>query len=759
MNPLLTQFLTESRGLLEESSSALLELERKPDDSAQLDALFRAVHTIKGASGLFEIAPLTSAVHAGEDLLDAARAHEIAFSSDLADMLFQLLDQVSEWLDQLERTEQLDASAASIAATLANKLRDSMDGPRVDAGGNTEPTSQIAFADWPSEITADKRSAWQAAGPCHLITYMPDPHAFYSGDDPLLTMTGAPGLRWLTSAVTDPEAPLDTLDAFQCRLTFRAICSAEMATLADHFLYVEDQVELMPLTADSSDTAPADTGLVIDLIRSQRRLIAARGEDRTYLARLGSARALLQGLAARVNPPMQSEIKALQLAEDGAAKGLDALAARLESSLLPPVQPEASAPAPATAPESADLSPMQVAEPDPRKPIAIRVDAERIDALMNLVGELIVAKNAMPFLARRAEEQYGCKAMSREIKAQYDIVNRISDDLQGAIMQVRMVPVSTVFNRFNRLVRDLARKLDKKVRLVIEGEETEADKSVVEQLSDPMVHLIRNALDHGLETTQARREAGKPDEGTLRLLAYQRDDSVIIEVSDDGCGIDIDRVKAKALEKGVVSPEALDAMTDDAALQLILTPGLSTKEQISDLSGRGVGMDVVASMVRRIGGTIALSSQRGAGATVRITLPLSMAVQRMMMVEVEDGLYGVSIESIVESQRLPANRIHRHRDDETVILRERVIPLLRLRTLFGCAPRLDEDEVNLLVVDVDGNEVGLVVDRFHAGVDAIVKPMEGILRGSECFSGTALLGDGSVLLALNLTEILQCRWN
>ncbi|MDQ7017109.1 MAG: ATP-binding protein, partial [Gammaproteobacteria bacterium] len=264
----------------------------------------------------------------------------------------------------------------------------------------------------------------------------------------------------------------------------------------------------------------------------------------------------------------------------------------------------------------------------------LKVDQQRIDALMDLVGELVVAKNALPFLAKRAEEHFGVRQLSKEIKSQYTVINRLSEELQAAMMQIRMVPISTVFQRFPRLVRDLSRKLGKQVELKVEGEETEADKNVVENLADPLIHLVRNSLDHGLESAEERRAAGKSASGTIILRALGQDDQVVIEISDDGRGIDPDKIKKKAYQNGLLDEQSLDSISDHEALQLIFSAGLSTAEAVSDLSGRGVGMDVVRSVIQAAGGSVEVSSELGQGSTVRLSLPLSMAVTRVMMIEV-----------------------------------------------------------------------------------------------------------------------------
>ena len=410
--------------------------------------------------------------------------------------------------------------------------------------------------------------------------------------------------------------------------------------------------------------------------------------------------------------------------------------------------------------EANPAQPEKVAEKKAKKDTSsmqktLRVDQYRIDALMDLVGELVVAKNALPFLAKKAEEEFGVKALAKEIQSQYSVINRLSDEMQSAMMQVRMVPLSTVFQRFPRLVRDLSRKLGKNINLVLEGEETEADKNVVEELSDPLIHLVRNSLDHGLETPEERVAKGKSEQGTLTLRAIPHDDQVLIEIVDDGKGIDPDVIKRKAYEKGIIDEQRLDTITDNESLNLIFAAGFSTAEAISDLSGRGVGMDVVRTVIQEAGGTVGIESELGKGTTIRLSLPLSMAVTRIMMIESGTQCYGINMQSIVETVKVPSNTIHRIKQSETLILRGRVVPIFHLHDLLQThSERKESDELCVLVVMHHGEEIGLVVDEFHEGIDTIQKPLEGIMASYPFYSGTALLGDGRVLLVLNTEELL-----
>ena len=394
---------------------------------------------------------------------------------------------------------------------------------------------------------------------------------------------------------------------------------------------------------------------------------------------------------------------------------------------------------------------------DLASPKSLKVDQVKIDRLMNLIGEMVVAKNALPYLAQRAENQFGNRELAREIKAQYSIINRISDEMQDSIMQVRMMAVSFIFQRFPRLARDIFRKLGKKVQLVLEGEETAADKNIIEALADPLIHIVRNSLDHGLETPEVRVASGKPATGTLTIRALQEADRVLIEIIDDGKGIDPALMKRKAYEKGVIDEATLERISDQDAVNLIFAAGFSTAETISDLSGRGVGMDVVRSAVQKVNGTVQVESVVGKGTSVRISLPLSMAVTQVMIVESDGQLFGVPMDHVVETVRIPRTSVHTIKRSQTAVLRGRVVPLKCLNTMLGllAEPKANaDDELAVLLVQANGEELGILVDGFRETTGTIQKPLGGVLSGLTAYSGSALMGDGSVLMVLNVKEII-----
>jgi two-component system chemotaxis sensor kinase CheA len=753
-NELLQQFIPEARELLEQAGGSLLALERSPGDSGSMNELFRAVHTLKGTSGLFDVGPLTRVVHTAEDLLGAVQSGRLALTGEMTDVLLGSLDQVGVWVDSLASAGGLPPAAGDLASSWTERLRMLLG----DAAGSGKAGDRCGTAATPaalpswvaalSETAVQSCCSDEADGDVFAIAYTPDRDCFFRGEDPLALMRQMQGLRLLSAEPVDPWPPLDMLDPFVCNLRFHAIAAAPEAEIAYLFRYIPDQIEVVRLPAGwpraASDPSPQSDITFQTICDGQRRLLAASGPEELWPGRVGAAGRALRGV--------------IQYA------GRDDLSATLEAAIE--AAETAGGPAPLLAfidgmsrpavAQSRQAVQSELAEPRAAGPATLRVEASKIDALMSLIGELVVAKNGLAYLARRAEEgSLSLRELAREIKDRQALVNRIAEEMHGAVMAVRMLPVDHVFQRFPRLVRDIARRFGKHVDLVVEGGDTEADKNVIEALADPLIHMVRNSLDHGIESPEDRIAVGKPETGVIRLAALQDNDNVVIRVSDDGRGIDPDAVRCKAVEKGLLEPERAAALDDEEAAMLVFAPGFSTAAAVSDISGRGIGMDVVRSAVEKVGGRVTLSSRKGAGTTVELTLPLSMAVSRIMMVECCGRLFGVPMAVVVETVRVPRNALHRLRDREAFVLRDSVVPVVRLARLLDLP---DENEPAaeeaVLVVRLNGERLGVVIGAFREGMEVIVKPMDGILANVCGFAGTTLLGDGRVLLILDLRELV-----
>ena len=814
-NPLLEQFLSESHEILEGVSQKLMQLEDSPNDQDVINELFRMVHTLKGNSGLFTFPEMTRVLHAGEDLLGKVRNGEMTFSRELADRLLDAMDFVGVLSNEIESTGCIDASHVADSARLAESLRammkDVSDSAKPGPAGSTPATKQasaITFTELPplSEIPEALRlEAFRRCGDgehFHWIAYQPAPDCFFQGEDPFHRARQTPGLLWGRVLQSEPMPPLAELDTYRCSLKFHLFTAAFHEELVEYFRYVPDQVEIVavdPLwltisrgkSENGSDTisnsvnvAPSSaeesspesiekSAALTRLLAVQQQILTLDDHPAWFSGRLKAVAAVLKNLAISAgNVDAESQIEPSLAAALDVASGVPLLEwlSTHQSQFTAKLVCQSTANGSQTNSEEETIATVTTkpaaddgirfgrrAEDNQTGPRSLKVDQAKIDRLMNLIGELVVEKNALPYLAQRAEAQYGVRELSREIKGQYSVINRIADEMQDAIMQVRMMAVSIVFQRFPRLVRDTSRKLGKEVQLVLEGEQTEADKNIIEALADPLIHIVRNSLDHGLETPAVRRASGKPETGTLTIRAAQQADRVVIEIVDDGKGIDPTVIKRKAYEKGLIDEAALERMDDRAAVNLIFAAGLSTAAVVSDLSGRGVGMDVVLTAVEKLNGSVVVESEVGKGTSIRISLPLSMAVTQVMVIESDGQLFGVPMDHVIETVRVPRQSIHRIKQSMTAVLRGRVVPLRALNGLLGISAQHTanaDDELSVLLVQAGGGVLGLLVDGFRETLGVIQKPMAGFLSGLSTWSGSALMGDGSVLMILNIREIV-----
>lgn len=387
----------------------------------------------------------------------------------------------------------------------------------------------------------------------------------------------------------------------------------------------------------------------------------------------------------------------------------------------------------------------------------LRVDVERVDALVKLAGEMTIVRNALAHAVRLAQNGEASVTLAALLKSQHAALDRLVDELQISALNIRVLPMRHVFQRFPRLVRDLAGQLGKTVRLIIDGEDTEADKTVVENLAEPLIHVIRNAIDHGVEAEAQRVKHGKAATGTIRISAHREGDNVIVVVADDGAGIDSARIRAIAAERQVLPPDAIQSLSDEEAVNLIFLPGFSTASVVTGLSGRGVGMDAVRSAVERLGGRVSIQSNPGHGTNVRFSLPFSVIVSQVMTASAAGQDFGVPLEHVVETIRVPANRVIPVGEAHAFVLRDVTIPLIDLAQIVGGAksfPSLRPD-YDVMIVAVEGQLTGLVVDRLGERMDVMLKPLDGLIAGTPGIAGTTLVADGRVLLVLDLPELLQ----
>jgi two-component system chemotaxis sensor kinase CheA len=384
----------------------------------------------------------------------------------------------------------------------------------------------------------------------------------------------------------------------------------------------------------------------------------------------------------------------------------------------------------------------------------LRIDAARVDRLAVLADDLVVAKGGLAELAAQVEALSGGHVLGQALRARQAQIDRLVGDLHATVGRVRLVPLSPLFARFPRLARDIARSLGKTVEIEIEGSEVEVDKAVVDGLFEPLLHVLRNALDHGVEEAATRRTAGKPESGRIRLAARAGSDQVVIEVTDDGAGIDPARIRGLAVERGLLSQEAALALDDADAVDLIFLPGFSTATKVSEVSGRGVGMDVVRSAAARLGGKVAVSGAVGQGTVVRFVLPVTMVLTKVMIVACGAERYGLALENVVETTRVTADRVVPVRAGRAFLLRDQPLPLVNARRLLGAGETALRGSERVVVARVRGELVGFAVDAIVDRIDAAVRPMNGLLSGAPGLTGTTLLADGTVLMILDLAELI-----
>lgn len=458
--------------------------------------------------------------------------------------------------------------------------------------------------------------------------------------------------------------------------------------------------------------------------------------------------------------PSTPQVEASASAEPAASQAPDTSAAE------PGSQPEALPSPPPLADmlskmKEATSRTMEVATKAQPKPQArdedqsVRVETRRLDHVMNLVGELVLGRNRLMKLGGGLEERYENDTLVRELGVSLAQINLVTSDLQLAVMKTRMVPIRKVFAKFPRLVRDLSNKLGKSVHLEMAGEETEVDKSVADELGDPLVHLVRNSIDHAIETSQERQAAGKFPEGNVRLSASQEGNSIVIRIEDDGRGLQVEKIKAKALSKGLVTESELAGMDDRDARNLIFAPGFSTAEQVSDVSGRGVGMDVVRTNISRMNGSIELDSEEGHGCLVTIKLPLTVAIIQALLVEVECSTFAIPLASVIEAVKVTRSDIKTINGRSVLNLRERILPLVRLADEFGIPSQDEAEESYVVVVAVGERRLGIVVDRLRAQEEVVIKSLGEFLADVTGVAGATITGDGKVVLILDMADMVQ----
>ncbi|HEY1058317.1 MAG TPA: chemotaxis protein CheA [Limnobacter sp.] len=688
-------FFTEARQLLGEVESYVLQLEQNPDDSEVLNAAFRAAHTIKGSAGVFGLQVITHFVHNLETVLDRVRNGEIGFDANMSTLVLECRDHIAELVDSIEgggSAEKVDGDLAVIEAGLTTRLKAYLHVEEAAPvlSSDTSPVVEVpsGLQAWHISLRLGRSTLCDGFDPAPILAYL---STYGEVEDIVPVMDHLPAFADL-----DPEA---------CYLGFelRFVTDRDEAAIRDAFEFLtEDSV--VRIVPHQCDAAQWDT-----LLQGYPEG-AERGTE--WLQHLGFLR---------------------PQAEQSATAG--------SGSAVEPVVDVVSAAEPMAKTAAKAKSASKGAAPSQ----FIRVPSDKLDALINLVGELVIANAGTVEQAKHLNNTSMLEATSA--------VAGLIEEIRDGALGLRMVQIGETFQRFQRVVRDISMGLGKQIQLEISGEDTELDKSVVERIGDPLMHLVRNALDHGLETPEDRQAAGKPATGKLGLHAYHDSGHIVIEVSDDGRGLARDKILKKAIEKGIIAPE--QSLTDAEVNMLIFAPGFSTADKVTDISGRGVGMDVVKKNIEALRGSVQVRSRPGQGCTFEIRLPLTLAIIDGFMIGVGGSAYVIPLAFVRECLELPVGALGDDDDrmDIHYDLRGEFLPCVRLRKVFGSdAPKPKRE--NIIVVSSGGMKAGIVADQLHGESQTVIKPLGNIFEQNKAISGATIMGNGDVALIIDVPKLI-----
>jgi two-component system chemotaxis sensor kinase CheA len=756
-------FFEESFEALDSMETALLKLDIGAPDKELINTIFRVAHSIKGGSATFGFSDIASFTHSLETMLDELRGGTMQVTLAMSDLLLKSVDVMRAMLRAVQQKQPIDAQRVSdLQFDLELMIAQKKSAPVAAlATAVTEPTPIAATAavapavavvrppSAPAAPTAPAPTRWE-------ISFRPYPELFARGNDPLRMMRELAELGRLESRVEVGSLPaFADLDPQSCYLAWKLELTGDVteSTIRQVFEWAEGDCDLEIKPAGAAPSQPAESA---ESTAAPPAAAAGSAEARTApgSADLQAAHATSASQASATTAPVPTPASEAASAQESSASAAGAQASAANT----PVAVATAAPTPA-APVAAHhgpaATPPGAAKSDtPHAPTdsgSIRVSVEKIDELMNTVGELVITQAMLSQLGSKLEGP-----TAEKLRGGLAQLERNMRELQESVMRVRMLPINVVFSRFPRMVRDLAQRLGKQIDLKLTGEQTELDKTVLEKIGDPLVHLVRNSIDHGIESPTNRAAVGKPAVGTVHLDACHRGGNIAVEVSDDGGGLDRDRILAKARERGLVGPN--DVLTDDQIYELIFLPGFSTAEKTTDVSGRGVGMDVVRRNIKELGGKIELRSEPGKGSKTIITLPLTLAIVDGQSVSVGDETYIVPLISIVESMQLKAANVSRLSGrGEVFSFRGYYLPIVRLYELFGVEPRTKVlDEGLVVVAEGEGHQrVGLFVDDLLGQQQVVIKSLEANYGHVEGVSGATILGDGSVALILDVPGLIR----
>lgn len=723
---ILQDFLVEAGEILEQLSEQLVELESRPDDADLLNAIFRGFHTVKGGAGFLQLNELVECCHIAENVFDILRKGERRVDAELMDVVLEALDTVNSMFGQVrERSEVTPATPELLAALSRLAEPASGDAPAVVVEAAPEPVaSEADITDTEFEQLLDSLDAVKAEAAA-AEQQMQGETLSGSGDD-----------------ITDAEFE-SLLDQLHGKGQFSPeVAAAETVVVASAPVsdeITDEEFESLLDQLHGKGTFQADA-LPAAAVAVQSAVAPASSDEITE----HEFEALLDQLHGK------GKFAAETVAGEAPVAVAAPVAAKAESkpAARPAAAPAAAAPA-AAKPAAPARTPAPAAEKHASEAeTTVRVDTARLDEIMNMVGELVLVRNRLVRLGLNSGDEAMSKAVSN--------LDVVTADLQTAVMKTRMQPIKKVFGRFPRLVRDLARQLKKEINLELVGEETDLDKNLVEALADPLVHLVRNAVDHGVEMPDEREAAGKARTGRVVLSAEQEGDHILLSISDDGKGMDPNILRAKAVEKGLMDKDAADRLSESDCYNLIFAPGFSTKTEISDVSGRGVGMDVVKTKISQLNGSINIFSAKGQGSKIVIKVPLTLAIMPTLMVMLGNQAFAFPLVNVNEIFHLDLSRTNVVDGQEVVIVRDKALPLFYLkRWLVQGQVHEEQHEGHVVILSVGTQRIGFVVDQLVGQEEVVIKPLGKMLQGTPGMSGATITGDGRIALILDVPSMLK----
>ncbi len=735
---ILQDFLVEAGEILELLQEQLVELENNPDDSNLLNAIFRGFHTVKGGAGFLSLTELVDACHGAENVFDILRTGKRRVTSELMDVILQALDAINQMFSNVQNRQPLEPASPELLHAL-HRL--------------SEPES------------ADESHAAQP------VAVTPEPEMS------LDTFDAAVSLEVEGSSESQLSDSIDdiTEDEFERLLDELHGTAAPAAKAA---VVAPTVIPAGPVASATDDITDDEFEAILDQLHGKGSFVPASHEPvvATPAAVAQTPPAVVAAKSSSADEISEDDFESLldELHGKGKAPAGPAAAAKTAE----PVKAAAVAKAePAVASTAAKPTPKvetaKAAEPAKPAPVAaplardkdgddgkgaanaaqadttVRVDTKRLDQIMNMVGELVLVRNRLVSLSSVAQNEEMSKAISN--------LDVVTADLQGAVMKTRMQPIKKVFGRFPRVVRDLARSLQKEINLELEGEETDLDKNLVEALADPLVHLVRNSVDHGIEMPDVRAKNGKPRTGLVKLAAQQAGDHILLTIQDDGAGMDPEKLKSIAIKRGVLDPDAAARMSDTEAFNLIFAPGFSTKEQISDISGRGVGMDVVKTKINQLNGTVHIHSKLGQGTLLEIKVPLTLAILPTLMVVVGKQPFALPLATVNEIFHLDLAKTNIVDGQLTIVVRNKAIPLFYLEhwLVRGSDRKLRREQGHVVIVQIGTQQVGFVVDSLVGQEEVVIKPLDALLQGTPGMAGATITSDGGIALILDVPNLLK----